>query len=706
MSDELPAAVPAPVPPADRDAWYAPAVRAQYHVGEGVVATVTEEDGTFRYRTREPTLGSQDARLVDRIERRFDEATITRPSTREAARERLDEGLPSGWLAQLDRVAARTPAGRRRLGYHLGATLRGLGRLTPLALDERIRIGDTAGDKLQVHTRDFAPAKTDLPTDTPHLEEFLSERVDRRTISVWGYDVPVTIYRRRVLGEDAFNTTYSVGEPTLLPGDADHIDRVRTQLQNAPPAAMEEKWEQSVLGRARTLLRRRLRYRHVGRVVRAIQGIGRSIMRTTGLPAPPPDPSIRTDRVEDLTYYVARDLIGDGPLSVPLRDPRIRSIEVNRVAERVKVVPHGAEAGGATRMTTTESIDDEAEFRRLARALAAEGGVELSAHRPGATVEISRRAGDSPRSVTCSVSLPDDGPESGHIALRTERATAPTPVELLQRDILTPALVAAVWTLVEDHGVVLFVGPAGANPETALSAHAPFIPRTDRPVSVAERGRPIPLPHESGVTVRRGREATSHATVGNDGLDRHALNADVAVISGVDRPEAVERFGTVVTSGRGVLAAGRVKSRRFFETLGAEADLPDPVIANIDLLVELPDPDADEPATGWAPTNAPETSETAPDPPAWNGSPPTLQWRQIGDSDADSTVSVAEVLDTATSGDGATADRHATFQRRRRYVEYLQAEGMTDRSALLGFLSDLRTDEAATIERIRQRLEG
>lgn len=706
MSDELPAAVPAPVPPADRDAWYAPEVRAQYHVGEGVVATVTEEDGTFRYRTREPTLGSRDARLVERMERRFDDATITRPSTREAARERLAEGLPPAWLAQMDRVTARTPAGRRRLEYHLGASLRGLGRLTPLALDDQIRIGDTSGDHLQVHTRDFAPAETDLPADTPYLEEFLSERVDRRTISVWGYDVPVTIYRRRVLGEDAFNTTYSVDEPTLLPGDRDHIDRVRTQLQNAPPAAMGDAWERSVLGRARTLLRRRVRYRHVGRVVRRIRRIGRSVLHRTGLPIPPPDPPIRTDRVGDLAYYVARDLIGDGPLSVPLRDPRVRSIEVNRVGERIKVVPQGAEADGGTRMTTTHSIDDVAEFRRLARALAAEGGVELSAHRPEATVEISRETDEGSRNVTCSVSLPDDGPESGHIAIQSERATSPTPVDLLQRDVLTPALVAAVWTLVEDHGVVLFVGPAGANPETALSAHAPFIPRTDRPVSVAERGRPIPLPHESGLTVRPSPEGNSRAGGGDGVLDSHALNADVAVISGVDRPAAVERFGAVVTSGRGVLAAGRVKSRQFFETLGYEAELPDPVIADIDLLVELPPPDADEPATGWAPTTAPGPTKKARDPSAGNGSQRALQWRRVDDSDGDSTVSVAEILDTAASGDRTDVDRHATFERRRRYVEYLQAEEMTDRSALLGFLSDLRTDEAATIERIRQRLEG
>ena len=44
-ADDPGGAVPAPVPPDDPEAWYAPAVRAQYESASGVVATVRERDG-------------------------------------------------------------------------------------------------------------------------------------------------------------------------------------------------------------------------------------------------------------------------------------------------------------------------------------------------------------------------------------------------------------------------------------------------------------------------------------------------------------------------------------------------------------------------------------------------------------------------------------------------------------------------------------
>jgi hypothetical protein len=46
----------------------------------------------------------------------------------------------------------------------------------------------------------------------------------------------------------------------------------------------------------------------------------------------------------------------------------------------------------------------------------------------------------------------------------------------------------------------------------------------------------------------------------------------------------------------------------------------------------------------------------------------------------------------------------ADFHRKHRYVRYLEREGITDGEALFEFLADLRTDEAATVERIQRRM--
>jgi hypothetical protein len=57
----------------------------------------------------------------------------------------------------------------------------------------------------------------------------------------------------------------------------------------------------------------------------------------------------------------------------------------------------------------------------------------------------------------------------------------------------------------------------------------------------------------------------------------------------------------------------------------------------------------------------------------------------------------------AAATDSDVADVEREFRRKRGYVEYLLREGERDVDRLFGFLSDLRTDEAATVERVRRQ---
>jgi hypothetical protein len=56
--------------------------------------------------------------------------------------------------------------------------------------------------------------------------------------------------------------------------------------------------------------------------------------------------------------------------------------------------------------------------------------------------------------------------------------------------------------------------------------------------------------------------------------------------------------------------------------------------------------------------------------------------------------------------DRPVEDVEAEFHRKHGYVEYMVRDGMTDMDAVFGFLSDLRTDEAATVERLQRRHAG
>jgi len=186
--------VPAPVPPDDPDAWYAPDVREQDEVHPGVVVPVRQADG-FRYEVREPMLSPSDRAALDTVKSHFDGANIERPRTREGAVERMAQGFDPKHRRVIDRLVDCSPASRRRIAYHALCSLACLGELTPYALDDRIDVTDVTEDSVVVHTEDYAPAATEL-SDPAYIERFASERVERHTVTFQGFEIPVSMERK------------------------------------------------------------------------------------------------------------------------------------------------------------------------------------------------------------------------------------------------------------------------------------------------------------------------------------------------------------------------------------------------------------------------------------------------------------------------------------------------------------------------------
>src|SRR6056297_2012937 len=122
--------VPAPVPPDDPDAWYAPDVREQDEIHPGVVVTVRQADG-FRYEVREPVLSPGDRDALDTVASHFDGANIERPRTREGAVERMAGGFEPKHRRVIDRLVDCSPARRRRIAYHALGSWAVLAGLTP-----------------------------------------------------------------------------------------------------------------------------------------------------------------------------------------------------------------------------------------------------------------------------------------------------------------------------------------------------------------------------------------------------------------------------------------------------------------------------------------------------------------------------------------------------------------------------------------------
>ena len=504
------AAVPAPIPPDDPEAWYAPAVRAQYESAPGVVATIRERDGgRFSYDVREPPLSSADERALETVRDHFSEVAHRRPLTRAGAVERAEAGFEPKYARVLDRLLDTTAASRRRVNHHALCELRLLGDLTAIALDERVAVADIGDEReLVVHTESFAPLETGVDATADYVERAAGERIARYAVGFAGFSVEVVVYRERLLGSDAFETKYAVLEPDLLPGDDALVRECERRIWETPVDRLVDDRTAFVAEHARRHLSRQLTASDARDWAASGRARLRRALANRGLATPTVDPRYDDDRIDDLVYYVLRDFVGEGPLTVPIRDPHLEDIEANRVGERVKVVPRpamvktdGADGrsngessgdadtdaterggsgggsgidpfGGSGRIPTNLAFEEEGRFVDVVTRLAARDGVELNAATPSAKVNLSVR--EVSETVRCAVALPvisEDGP---HVSIRKQAADALTPVDLVKGGTLSADLVTLLWLLYEHHGVVLFAGPTGAGKTTLMNAHTGF----------------------------------------------------------------------------------------------------------------------------------------------------------------------------------------------------------------------------------------
>jgi len=711
--------VPAPVAPDDPDAWYAPDVREQDEIYPGVVVTVTETGQRFAYDVREPQLSNADLDALETVEAYFADAHVDRPRTREGAVERVAAGLDEKHERVIDRLVDCSTAARRRLDYHALCSLACLGDLTPYALDDRIDVADVGQECVRIHTDDFAPAATELDPDTEFLDRFASERLEQHTVSFHEFEVPVIVYRENLLGDDPFNTKYAVREPDLLPGDEELIEDCKTRVWEASIDGVLEDEVSFVRERATTLLSRQLTIRNTRAWLDAARYRLRTALAEYDLTVPPVDHRFDDDRLEDLLYYVLRDLVGYGKLTIPVRDPTLEDIEANRVDERIKVVPR-LDVGHNERVPTNLSFESERAFVNVVTKLAADDGTELNASTPSAKVNLSPEGVDE--TIRCAVALPTISEDGPHISIRKQSPDPMTPVDLIEKDALPTELVALLWLLYEHHGIVLFCGPTGVGKTTLMNAHMPFIPYRDRPVSIDEGSREVFIPHETGVSLTTRDHERDHRRVTMADLmtECNYLNPDVEVIAEVNTPESFETFAETLNTGHGLIGTTHAEDVETLVNRVIEQGLAPYLLQEIDLLV-FPRRVGEDRYVGEVVELVDESRYRELDRDAdrcgvvrkadatvyWNA----VCWRERDGGftfagtpeDADTGDAVSTFEGIAEQTDRTVAEVEGMFERRHRYVRYLVQEGITDADDLFALLADLATDEAATVERLHQQ---
>lgn len=710
--------VPPPEPPDSHDAWYAGRVHEQYEIVSGVVATVRGDAEGFVYDIRVPALSTADENDLEAIEKHFEGATLRRPRTREGAAERFHDGFPTRHERVVDQIVSCSPAGRRRLEYHALVEQRCLGEMTPYALDDNIEIADYSDDELVLHLTDYAPASTGVE-DSAFVDRVSAERIERYTVEFAGYKIPVVRYREQLLGTDPFEQQYAVLEPDLLSGDDELIAECKariweTRIEGLDDRTAFEDRSELIRSRSRELLTRQLAARNSREWFEVIRYRVRTLLAEHGVTPAPLDGRFEGGRIDDLVYYVLRDLVGYGQLTIPIRDPNLEDIEANRVDERIKVVPRGSE-----REPTNLSFDTAEEFTNVVTQLAASDGVELTASRPAAKVNLDPP--DVEQTIRCAVALPAISEGGPHVSIRKQADDVLTPVDLIENGTVPPELVTLLWMLYEHHGVVLFSGPTGVGKTTLMNAHMPFIDYKARPVSIDEGSREVRLPHETGVslTTREHQDDYKNISMADLMTTTNYLNPDIEVIGEINTAESFETFGEILQTGHGVLGTTHAERIEGLVNRVIEKGLPAYLLLEIDLVV-FPERVGGERCVGSAIELLSEREaaqldvateciekdgvtvhynralERTPND-AWEfgyrhpklGDPATKMGIRTLDRIADETNRSIEAVE---------AEYHRKFD----YVEYFLDDGLTDFDSLFAFLSDLRTNEAATVERIRR----
>ncbi|MFB6206449.1 MAG: hypothetical protein ABEJ05_07995, partial [Haloglomus sp.] len=204
------------------------------------------------------------------------------------------------------------------------------------------------------------------------------------------------------------------------------------------------------------------------------------------------------------------------------------------------------------------------------------------------------------------------------------------------------------------------------------------------------------------------------------------LNPDVELIAEINTPESFQTFAEVLNTGHGVIGTTHAGDVETLVNRVVEQNVPTYLLDEVDLLV-FPRHVDGERYVGEVIELVDEERFREFDRERADGTcgvvrkdDATVYWNTVASRRHDGTYAFAydhpelgdderrcrtTVFESIAEAVDSTPERvEESFHRKHRYVRYLRREGVTDGEELFAFLADLRTDEAATVERLQHRL--
>jgi len=577
-----------PIPPAagpgDDDAWYSPNVRTQYRVGSAVVTICADSADMSVYRVRRAIGDRQVTDGVDAVSAEIDQPPHERPLTRMEARRRWQQGPADVLVRAAAAVAGVDRSMCRRIVDRLHRRWWCWGRLTELAVDESVMVVEQSRDRQQVYLQHESAGGVVASTDPadPGVDQLSVEEVAAYTVRFVGMPVEVRICADDDQIGGPFRSRYIVQEPALTTDDDAVIERSKRELWELHVDPSPGNRVEQIIALVEDVLQE-----EVGRPAAGGAGLGDRPEAPVSSDGEAPPRTHGWSQFERCRYHILRDYLGEGPLTIPLRDPHLEDIEANRVGERIKVVPRATLGLEDARVPTNLRFEDEARFSTLVRQLAASDGTQLNAASPSAKVNLTLEDQDDQETIRCAVALPTISAGGPHVSIRKQPAAPMTPMTLVERGTISPALVALVWLLLEHRGVILFSGPTGVGKTTLLNAHMPLIPADQRPITIDEGSQEVFLPHETGIalTTREHDVGSKQVTMADLMTEANYLNPDVEVIAEVNTPESFRTFAEVLNTGHGVVGTTHAEDIDALVNRVIEQGVPAYLVNEIDLVV-------------------------------------------------------------------------------------------------------------------------